>query len=178
MPKISALPPAGTLADDDETPFVDDSAATTKKFTLSGLKTWLQSLTAWISSVMLVEAFFRGRLQANTTNTAPTGLTVQHGWGFATGTGGTSATKAITFPAAFASEPVVVITPLGFKTTAGTPAAMSELAVDGANNNPVVNAIAISATGFTARVARNDSTSVISSGHFAGYTWIAIGPLA
>lgn len=41
MPKISALPPAGTLADDDETPFVDDSVATTKKFTLAGLLTWL-----------------------------------------------------------------------------------------------------------------------------------------
>jgi hypothetical protein len=53
MPKISALPPAGTLADDDETPFVDDSAAQTKKFTLSGLKTWLQSLTGWITTAMI-----------------------------------------------------------------------------------------------------------------------------
>ena len=43
MPKISALPPAGTLADDDETPFVDDSVSTTKKFTLAGLLVWLQS---------------------------------------------------------------------------------------------------------------------------------------
>lgn len=50
MPKISALPPAGSLADDDETPFVDDSASTTKKFTLTGLKAWLQSLAGWISS--------------------------------------------------------------------------------------------------------------------------------
>lgn len=53
MPKISALPPAGTLADDDETPFVDDSAGSTKKFTLAGLKTWLQSLSGWISTAML-----------------------------------------------------------------------------------------------------------------------------
>lgn len=51
--KISALPPAGTLADDDETPFVDDSVGSTKKFTLAGLKAWLQSLTNWITAPML-----------------------------------------------------------------------------------------------------------------------------
>lgn len=55
MVKISALPPAGTLADDDETPFVDDSAATTKKFTLTVLKEWLQSLVGWISTAMLAD---------------------------------------------------------------------------------------------------------------------------
>ena len=53
MPKISALPPAGTLADDDETPFVDDSVATTKKFTLAGLLVWLQSKTSWITTAMI-----------------------------------------------------------------------------------------------------------------------------
>lgn len=53
MPKISALPPAGSLADDDETPFVDDSASQTKKFTLSGLLVWLQSKTAWITNAMI-----------------------------------------------------------------------------------------------------------------------------
>jgi len=53
MPKISALPPAGTLADDDETPFVDDSVAITKKFTLAGLLAWLQSKTSWITTAML-----------------------------------------------------------------------------------------------------------------------------
>lgn len=55
MPKISALPPAGTLADDDETPFVDDSVGTTKKFTLAGLKAWLQSLTSWITTAMITD---------------------------------------------------------------------------------------------------------------------------
>jgi hypothetical protein len=53
MPKISALPPAGTLADDDETPFNDDSVTTTKKFTLAGLLTWLQSKTSWIATAMI-----------------------------------------------------------------------------------------------------------------------------
>ncbi len=35
MPKISALPPIGTLAVDDEVPVVDDSTATTSKMTLA-----------------------------------------------------------------------------------------------------------------------------------------------
>ncbi len=56
MPKISALPPAGTLADDDETPFVDDSASSTKKFTLAGLLVWLQSKTSWITTAMIGDA--------------------------------------------------------------------------------------------------------------------------
>ncbi len=55
MVKISALPPAGTLADDDETPFVDDSTASTKKFTLLGLKEWLQSITGWITTAMYAD---------------------------------------------------------------------------------------------------------------------------
>lgn len=37
MPKISALPPITTLAPDDETPVVDDSVATTKKFTVADI---------------------------------------------------------------------------------------------------------------------------------------------
>lgn len=41
MPKISALPPMATADGDDEAPIVDDSVATTKKFTLSTLLTWL-----------------------------------------------------------------------------------------------------------------------------------------
>jgi len=49
MPKISALPPMTTADGDDEAPIVDDSTTQTKKFTLTLLKTWLQSLATWIS---------------------------------------------------------------------------------------------------------------------------------
>ena len=38
MPKISALPPIASLADDDEMPIVDDSISTTAKFTFADLK--------------------------------------------------------------------------------------------------------------------------------------------
>ncbi len=60
MVKISALPPAGSLADDDETPFVDDSTASTKKFTLSGLLTWLGSKTSWITTAMISDGAVTG----------------------------------------------------------------------------------------------------------------------
>lgn len=52
MPKISALPPMTTAADDDEAPIVDKSVTTTKKWTLTLLKNYLQSLVAWISPAM------------------------------------------------------------------------------------------------------------------------------
>lgn len=57
MVKISALPPAGTLADDDETPFTDDSAGATKKYTLANLLVWLQSKVAWITHGMVASGF-------------------------------------------------------------------------------------------------------------------------
>jgi hypothetical protein len=53
MPKISGLPVLSNPADDDELAVVDDSAATTKKLTLSGFKTWLQTLLAWVTPDML-----------------------------------------------------------------------------------------------------------------------------
>lgn len=43
MPKISALPPLTTLADADVPPIVDDSTTTTKKFTLTALREYLDT---------------------------------------------------------------------------------------------------------------------------------------
>lgn len=68
MPKISALPPAGTLADDDITPFVDDSTSSTKGYTLSGLKAWLVSLVGWVVTAMIAdEAITLAKLDEETT---------------------------------------------------------------------------------------------------------------
>ena len=53
MPKISALPPMTTADAADEAPIVDTSVTTTKKWTLTLLKTYLQSLTAWVTSTMI-----------------------------------------------------------------------------------------------------------------------------
>lgn len=56
MPKISALPPMTTADAADEAPIVDTSATTTKKWTLTLLKTYLQSLTSWITTAMITNA--------------------------------------------------------------------------------------------------------------------------
>lgn len=56
MPKISALPPMTTADAADEAPIVDSSASTTKKWTLTLLKTYLQSLTSWITTAMVGDA--------------------------------------------------------------------------------------------------------------------------
>lgn len=77
MPKISALPPMTNADGDDEAPIVDDSASSTKKFTLTLLKTWLQSLVRWIAySNIDISTFpvFAVRMSAgqNITNTTST----------------------------------------------------------------------------------------------------------
>lgn len=56
MPKISALPPMTTADAADEAPIVDTSASATKKWTLTLLKTYLQSLTSWLTTAMLTNA--------------------------------------------------------------------------------------------------------------------------
>jgi len=53
MPKISALPAMTSADGADPAPIVDDSAGSTKKITLTKMKEWLQSLTAWITGGMI-----------------------------------------------------------------------------------------------------------------------------
>lgn len=59
MPKISALPPMTTAEDADEQPIVDKSVSTTKKWTLTLLKTYLQSLLGWITYAMVATSTLR-----------------------------------------------------------------------------------------------------------------------
>jgi len=55
MPKISALPPMTTADAADEAPIVDTSATTTKKWTLTLLKSYLQSLVGWLTTAMIAD---------------------------------------------------------------------------------------------------------------------------
>lgn len=55
MPKISALPPMTTADAADEAPIVDTSVSTTKKWTLTLLKTYLQSLVGWLTTAMIAD---------------------------------------------------------------------------------------------------------------------------
>lgn len=56
MPKISALPPMTTADAADEAPIVDTSVSTTKKWTLTLLLSYLQSLTSWLTTAMYTNA--------------------------------------------------------------------------------------------------------------------------
>lgn len=54
MPQIPALPAASTLDGADQVPIQDVSASSTKKFTLTKLKEWLQSLAGWVSFLNII----------------------------------------------------------------------------------------------------------------------------
>jgi len=56
MPKISALPNLTTPDGADELPINDVSATTTKKFTLTILKEWLQAITSFVTRTMITNA--------------------------------------------------------------------------------------------------------------------------
>lgn len=79
MPKISALPPIPSIATDDENPAKDTSAGQTGKWTFTTLKTWLQSLTSWISLAMLDNSTFDdvAKYAENAGNVAMTSTSIQ-----------------------------------------------------------------------------------------------------
>lgn len=56
MPKIPSYPPMTTPDGPDAIPIEDISAGATKYITLTKLKEWLQSLTAWITTAMITDA--------------------------------------------------------------------------------------------------------------------------
>lgn len=151
MPKISGLPPIASPDGDDEMPIVDDSATTTKKFTLTQLKTWLQSLVEWITTAMITdEAVTPAKLEpVNDLHGASAGTftapKIQCGQVSADGSG---ALTTVTFPEAFSGTPRVVASSTYINPTA-------------------VNVEQISATSFK-----------IEHGGSAAQTiqWIAVGP--
>ena len=70
MPKISALPAMTTADGADPAPIVDDSAGSTKKITLTKIKEFLQSLTAWVTPAMWTNPYcFRAYLNGSQSHT-------------------------------------------------------------------------------------------------------------
>lgn len=69
MPKITSLPPATTLEDNDPAPIVDESTGGTKKFTLLQLLVWLQTKIGWVTTPMLKPKIIDSQ--------APGGFTIQ-----------------------------------------------------------------------------------------------------
>lgn len=122
-----------------------------------------------VTAAKLAEAFFRGRYQDNTTNSAPTGLTLQHGWGFIPGDGDDTATEVVTFPVAFSTLHSITTTALGQR-VGSDPTAITDFSA----GQFTAAAINPSLTGFTALAAIYSGAS-FSSNIRAGYSWQALG---
>jgi hypothetical protein len=121
-----------------------------------------------ITSVKLIESFFRGRLQLNTTNSIATGLVVQAGWGSIQLNSTPSATKAVTFPRAYTSAPIVLVGSAGEVTADG-----NSYTSTSSSRLTLAQGFGISTTGFTAAVQRTNDTN--GNGRWQYFTWIAIG---
>lgn len=122
-----------------------------------------------VTSPKLAEAFVRSRYQSNTTNSAPTGLTIQHGWGFMLGDADDTTTEAVTFPVAFTTLYSIQVSALGSK-SGSDPSGITDFS----SQTMLASAMAPSTTGFTALVADYDGTAIASTVR-VGYSWIAIG---
>lgn len=133
MPKIPSLPAGTTLAADDEFPAEDTSASTTKRWTMTRLKEWLQSLTGWITNAMLTDSTIRaGKTTFNSdvtsfTNSGTAGGTfyyinlggIKILWG-RTNTWASGGSRTIVYPTSFFSAtPHVVTNIAGAAGTAG-----------------------------------------------------------
>lgn len=125
-----------------------------------------------VTSAKLAEAFFKGRKQASTTNSDVSGLKFMHGWGFIQGNGATGMSETVTFPTAFSSPPVVLISQLSAAATAsGTPADVDAFNTGWASATGAMTED-ITSSSFLA-VLR--ASAVHSSSFYFGYSWIAIG---
>lgn len=129
-----------------------------------------------IGSTTLAEDYIRGRYQTGDgTNSAPTDLTMQMGWGFIVGDNTENIDKTVTFPTAFSSAPLVQITFAHSRATAaGSPTGPGWFTT-------VVTTTAISAghssvttTNFNAVISRSDGGSLASTNNY-GFVWQAIG---
>jgi len=128
-----------------------------------------------VTSAKLAEAFFRGRKQANTTNSAPTGLSIQHGWGFIQGNGTTSLSETVTFPVAFSSPPVVFLTQLSARLTADGAPTDTNGFTTGWSGAAGCLTDDITTTNFLVSLI---GSGVHNSSFNFGYAWIAIGTQA
>ena len=128
-----------------------------------------------VESIKLAENFLRSRYQANTTNSAETGQTIQHGWGFIQGNNSSNIQETVTFPTEFATEsPVIQITFYGARAVSGGAPTSTDDFTNGFGNFEGMAAQEINTTDF---VARMYADSNYSSSFYYGYGWLAIGKL-
>lgn len=138
---------------------LDDSSVTTNKIA-----------NANVTSAKLATNFLKGRFQANTTNSDVSGLTIQQGWGFLSGSGTQASGEAVTLPTAFTSTNYLVfVTPLGFK-IGSDPSSQADVSAAPSIHG---NANIASASSFNVYLF-DVSTSMGTTTRFA-YSWLAIG---
>jgi hypothetical protein len=98
---------------------------------------------------------------------------IQSGWGYFTGSGGTTGTIAVTLPITYSSTSYrVVLSLCGVKTTAGAPT--SEANISGAVLHSEASYFVASSSQFSISVT---TSGTFISGHFYLVSWIAIGPV-
>lgn len=115
---------------------------------------------------------YRTRRQDNTTNSDETSALVQTGWGRITMTAAAYNTKAVTFPTAFSSIPIVLVVHGGDRSAAQGAGNYGQ----GGNNvhGLVMGAcFAPSTTGFTAKMGATSGN--YAAGDTVYFQWIAIG---
>ena len=95
---------------------------------------------------------------------------IQFGWSQVIGAAATSVTQAVTFPRAFTNIYFVIASFIGAKNNA----AATSIGDTSALAKAVVDATAVTLTGFTAVVKNGDNTNLTSTMRYA-YSWIAIG---
>lgn len=118
---------------------------------------------------------YRTRRQNDTTNADETTALVQTGWGRMTAGGGSAyAIETVTFPTAFASAPIVIVTAGGDRTAAQGAGNYGQ----GGNNvhgQIFGSALEPTATNFKAKVGTSAGAGTYSAGDTIYYQWIAIG---
>lgn len=109
------------------------------------------------------------KMQSDTTNSTKNTRT-QAGWGQIFGSGSTGMSESVTFPAAYTTPPVIVVSSLGYK-NGGSIAASIDQFNTGAGNMLAPQALNITTTGFTIQFQGTSNFG----GAYHGYSWMAIG---
>lgn len=126
-----------------------------------------------VTATNIPEAFFRGRRKVISTVTQPTGLTIQFGWDYQVGDNTTNIEKAITFPTAFSSPPMVFVNQMAARPTAsGAPDSTDDFTT-AFSNHAGAYPDDITTTGFNASLV--STAANFSSTFNFGISWIAIG---
>lgn len=116
--------------------------------------------------------------QDASTNSVAANQVTQVGWGFITGNGANQRTSTVTFPQAYTSAPIVVVTQLGFRNNASAPTDITQFTTAATFQVGEIHTTAqsISTTGFQVLMDVGIPANWTSSIHM-GYTWMAIGTI-